>query len=268
MQHFKEEENGFYLHLHGYESGPFTLSNLREMLDQNIITPSSLVWREGMPEWRQVGGFIVRTSSHSSQISEVPEPSEHYTSYRPDNSSTAGVSYTPFVLLGVAVIFIASYIASPFFAMYDLRRAVERGDAASLQERIDFPEIRQSFKDQVKAGFMERLAKDNKASTLSTGIATAFAPILIDNIVDSLVTPVGISNYIWNARFPTPAEDGKPLDEPAAPQKAEFRTLNISYAWFSGLTTFKIVSKDKDLVLRLHLKDFKWKLYSIEMPRP
>jgi len=262
----KGEEGEFYLHSHGYESGPFTLSKLREMLEQKIITSTDLIWREGMSEWKSVGDIIVRARP-SSLKTKIPAPSQHYTPPQPTYGSTAGISYTPVILLGIAVVFIASYMASPFIALHDLKRALESGDAGSLQERIDFPEIRQSLKEQIKASFMEEFAKDNEASALSTGLAAAFGPLLIDSIVDSVVTPAGISNLIWNAKFPAPSADGKPLEQSPEPKETEPRHLNISYAWFSGLTTFKVVSKNKDLVLRFHLKDFKWKLYNIDLPK-
>jgi hypothetical protein len=266
MQVTKGENGDFYLHSHGYESGPFTLSKLREMYEQKIISSTDLIWQKGMPEWKEVGHFIGRARA-SALKTKSPAPAEHYTPHQPSYSSTTGVSYTPVILLGMTVVFIVSYMASPFIALHDLKRALESGDAGSLQERIDFPAIRQSLKEQIKASFMEGLAKDNEASALSTGLAVAFGPLLIDSIVDSVVTPAGISNLIWNAKFPAPSSDGKPLEQPPEPQETEPRHLNISYAWFSGLTTFKVISKNKDLVLRFHLKNFKWKLYNIDLPK-
>jgi hypothetical protein len=266
MDNSKGEDDGFYLHSHGYESGPFTLSKLREMHQQFLITSTDLIWREGMPEWKEVGHFISRGRA-SALKTKSPARAEHYTPSQSTYSSTAGVSYTPAILLGIAVVFIASYMASPFIPLHDLKRALESGDAGSLQERIDFPEIRQSLKEQIKASFMEGLARDNEASALSTGLAAAIGPLLIDSIVDSVVTPAGISALIWNAKFPAPTADGKPLEKPPESEETEPRHLNISYAWFSGLTTFKVISRNKDLVLRFHLRIFKWKLYNIDLPK-
>lgn len=256
----------YYLHKGGYDSGPFSLEKLREMFDKKAIVANDFVWCEGMPDWKPLSDLISQHRT-SSLMPRTPKSREHH--YTPTHVITrsSGVSYKLVYILGITIVTLALYIASPFLAIYDLKKALESGDAGNLQERIDFPEIRLSIKEQIKASFMEGLAQDEQSNALATGLALAFGPALIDGLVDSIVTPSGISNLIWNAKFPSPRKDGEPLKDTEPDQKSEQKHFNFSYAWFSGPTLFKVISKDKNLVLRFHLRDFKWKLYNIELPK-
>ena len=256
----------YYLHKGGYDSGPFSLAKLQEMLDKQTIASNDFVWCEGMPDWRPLSDLISQHRT-TSLMPRTPKSREHHFTPNHGILNYPKVSYKPVLLLGIILLGFALYTASPFFAIYDLKRALESGDAGSLQERIDFPEIRQSLKEQMRASFMQGLAKDEESNALATGLALAFGPALIDGLIDSVVTPAGISNLIWNAKFPSPRKDGEPLKDTEPDQKSEQKHFNFSYAWFSGPTSFKVISKDKDLVLRFHLRDFKWKLFNIELPK-
>ena len=260
------EKSTYYLHKGGYESGPFSLGKLQEMLSEQAIVANDLVWCKGMPEWKPLTDIIGQPRS-SNLIKRRPKIQEHHYTPSQDILTPQRVSYKPAILLGAAILIVALYTASPFLAIYDLKKALEKGDAESLRERIDFPEIRQSLKEQMRASFMQGLAKDEQSNALATGLAMAFGPALIDGLIDSIVTPSGISNLIWNAKFPSPKKNGEPLKETEPDSKSEHRHFEYSSAWFSGPTSFRVVSKDKDLVLRFHLRDFKWKLYDIELPK-
>jgi len=256
----------FYLHKNGYDSGPFSLEKLQTMLNEKAIIEDDYVWCEGMPDWKPVSD-IIEQHRGPSLLQKTPKSKE--THYKPTHDKVIlprGL-YKPVIFLGITFVILALYTASPFLAIYDLKRALEKGDAGSLQERIDFPEIRQSLKEQMRASFMQNLANDGESNALASGLALAFGPAIIDSLIDSMVTPSGISNLIWNAKFPSPGKDGEPLKSIEPSSNSEQKHFTFSYAWFSGLSSFKVVSKDKNLVLRFHLKDFMWKLYNIELPK-
>lgn len=48
------ETPSIFLALDGQQTGPFTLTNIQEMLHQQTITTETLYWSEGMTEWRSV----------------------------------------------------------------------------------------------------------------------------------------------------------------------------------------------------------------------
>jgi hypothetical protein len=61
-------------------------------------------------------------------------------------------------LLGVTLalcILPGIYIASPLIALQSIASAVETKDAFALNERIDFPSLRRSFRKQIVAAYLE-----------------------------------------------------------------------------------------------------------------
>lgn len=260
------EKRAYYLHKGGYESGPFSLAKLQEMLGQKTIFEKDLVWCEGMPEWKPLIDIISQCQTTSLRP-KTPKSREYHYPPTHDELISPKVSYKPAILLGIIILIFAFYTASPFLAYDDLMRAMESGDAGALQERIDFPELRQSMKEEIRTNYMKRLTEDGQSNILVKGVALVFGPALINGLVDSIVTPSGMSDLIWNAKFPSPQKDGEPIKTMEPSQKSERKHFDFSYAWFSGPTSFKFVSKNKELVLRFHLRDFKWKLYNIELPR-
>jgi hypothetical protein len=132
----------FYLHKNGYESGPFDLPKLQSMLNEKIITPADLVWREGMPEWKPVGELLVGRSISHGLKNKIPKAKEHHFTPSAEVYSPPRVSYVPVLILGIIVVLTASYIASPFLAIHDLKNALVSGEVERLRDRIDFPEIR------------------------------------------------------------------------------------------------------------------------------
>ena len=66
------------------------------------------------------------------------------------------------------------------------------GNRDSLESRIDFPSVRESLKDQLRIQMTKSTAKnqDFKGNPFG-GLATAFAPMMINYAVDNFVTPSG-----------------------------------------------------------------------------
>lgn len=50
----KKEENQYVLAINGEQKGPFSVSQLNEMMRQGSITVESLVWRSGMADWLMI----------------------------------------------------------------------------------------------------------------------------------------------------------------------------------------------------------------------
>ncbi len=44
----------YYIHVHGEQKGPFTLSQIKHMYDHNFIPEEALVWNDRMEQWRHV----------------------------------------------------------------------------------------------------------------------------------------------------------------------------------------------------------------------
>jgi len=84
------------------------------------------------------------------------------------------------------------FVVSPILAVRGLGDAIERADASALEERVDFPTVRQGMKDQINAEMLRRSgvdAADNPLGAFAIGIASK----LTDGMVDAFVTPSGLA---------------------------------------------------------------------------
>ena len=68
-------------------------------------------------------------------------------------SKTLKISISAIVLTALAYL-----ILSPYFVIYQIRQAVERDDANAVASYVDFPSVRQSFKDQFNNELLQELS--------------------------------------------------------------------------------------------------------------
>lgn len=97
----------------------------------------------------------------------------------------------------VAVILAAGlgwYLASPSLAMSGLKEAALSGSKEELEEKIDFPSVRESLKSQMRARLATELAKEDENPFAALGSMLAMG--LVDGMVDGLVTPEAMAALI------------------------------------------------------------------------
>lgn len=80
---------------------------------------------------------------------------------------------------------------SPYLAYRQITRAADRGDVEALNEVVDFPALRTSFKENVKTAVSREIAADGDNPFAAMG--GALAGMITAPIVDAAVTPAGIS---------------------------------------------------------------------------
>lgn len=103
------------------------------------------------------------------------------------------------------------YVASPAYAMSQLKSAAETGDADQLEERIDFPKVRESLKSQLRAVMAREIAKpelqDNPFGKLGAMVAMG----MVDGMVEGFVTPESISEMIKEGKMKRPGQVQVPV---------------------------------------------------------
>src|SRR5262245_4603074 len=90
-----------------------------------------------------------------------------------------------------AVVALAYCFATPYLAVNAMREAARQRNAAALSAYVDFPAVRQSFKDQFNSAIDAKLqpkAKDNAFAAMGAMLAGA----VVDRLIDFMVTPAGI----------------------------------------------------------------------------
>lgn len=179
----------------------------------------------------------------------------------------------------VAVLLIALYFASPILALHSLTQAAKAGDRAKLEQKVDFPAVRENLKSQLRATMTRKFEEDPE---LRDNPFAAFGQILLNGVVDKAIdafaTPDAIANMVATNEPPktiSPTPDGPVIEHPQselARPKAK-SDVEVRYGYLGGLDQFRATYRDRKdknqepfgLVLKRH-GVFGWKLVRIELP--
>lgn len=121
---------------------------------------------------------------------------------------------------------------SPYLAVRGLRIALENGDRIELQERVDFPRIREGLKEQFGATMAEATmasANDGPFGAFAMAVAGKF----MDGMIDAVVTPTGLAR-IAAGEPPTPPDSSVPtrgLKPPFADATIDRETFDRFSVW-------------------------------------
>ncbi len=157
------------------------------------------------------------------------------------------------LLVGFAVL----YGASPYMALWQLERAMDRGDAAALEGRVDWRLVREGLKQDIADGVIGPAQTQLTANTLPP-FGTSFMLGLADNAIEREVTPQNLIAVMRQMR---------PAVAPANPFSC------FDWAFFDGPASFSIVvhSDDDDssghLRLRLELRGGVWRVVRAWIPQ-
>lgn len=166
-----------------------------------------------------------------------------------------------FIVIGAALLALLAAgwaFASPWIAMDSLRDAAREADRESLEETIDFPALRSSLKDQMRAQIAQEAARRGEANPMQ-GVGALIANDFIDGIVDSVITPDGMAALLVTGSL-VPKRDGQPAKE---------------IDWDverTGFSTFRAVPKGENgeafPALVFSRSGLSWKLAAIDIPEP
>jgi hypothetical protein len=102
-------------------------------------------------------------------------------------------------VLAVLIVLVSWQAASPWMAMDTLRDAAREGDQEDLADAVDFPALRASVKSELR----EEIVEEGRGR----GVAGLLPLVLIDRVVDRVVTPEGLSALLVSGRV---LRDGNP----------------------------------------------------------
>lgn len=159
------------------------------------------------------------------------------------------------------LILLAAYAGYPYLTLYWLNQALLTDDAQTLARIVDFPRVRDDLKADVKsdvyAKTREAAEKRPILGAFGEALAKLFAPSLVDNTVDTMVTPEAILDS------PTVVERRK---------RDESFFDFVAYAFFASPTTFKLDLKDPEkpdsptVTGIMELSGLRWRLVGVDLP--
>ena len=159
------------------------------------------------------------------------------------------------------IVLCLGYIVWPYISVWKLYGAIRAENPEAISDRIDFPSLRISLKEQMNAFVMKEMVNDkNMDDNPFAGLAAVFLPKMVESMVEAYVTPAGITQMFESGAFKAgkPSEGQKTSSEPASE-----RLKKIKFAFFSNPAKFVIKTEDVDFVLRL--RDWTWKLTEVRL---
>ena len=154
------------------------------------------------------------------------------------------------------------YLVSPYYSLWRFRSALASGSVNDLEARIDFPSVRESLKDQIRVRAAKSIAEDKSLKDNPFGgIATAFAPMMVNYFVDNFVTPSGISAVIADSKT---ALDGANSQTASNEEKKTINWSRVHYAFFTTPTQFRVDIDGTNL--HFGFTGFGWTLKKLELP--
>ncbi len=171
--------------------------------------------------------------------------------------------------IALLLIIVLAYIAYPYIALYRLGDAIRGGEAADVEGKVDWPSLRQGLKDDLNAHFAAKAGADSDDTVGALG--TMIAGKMIGSVIDSTVTPAGLSVIMQTGRAgPEAVHD----IAPAVPEMQKGRPLpRMASSGFHGLGAFEAEiapregdSDGKMLKVRLELEGGYWMLTHVYLP--
>lgn len=148
---------------------------------------------------------------------------------------------------------------SPYLAYRKITRAADRGDVEALNDVVDFPALRTSFKENVKTSVAREISsnRDNPFAA----IGGALAGMVTGPIVDAAVTPAGIAAL---TRGNDPREDDGDEGKEESRMERDRR--------YEGLNRFAVRYLDPEtgaeqIALILRRDGLTWKLAGVRFGR-
>ena len=167
-------------------------------------------------------------------------------------------------LIAVVVVICGYLYASPYLALNSIKKAAQAGDVEKVSAYIDYPSVRQSFKDQMNAYMVKDIASNdaNGWEALGTMIATT----MVDKMVDGIVTPEGMTLMLQGKDF---KESLKPhtaqsSDQSSSKEKLDYSTRYLSMSLFE--VTLKNPNNDKKLKVIMERDGLSWKVKKFVVP--
>lgn len=165
-------------------------------------------------------------------------------------------------LIVIAVLALGWFIASPYVAVQQMKSAAEDRDGEALSDHIEFPTLRQNFKDQLNAAMAQEMSKEVD-DNLFAAFGAALGTMMVDGMVDAYVTPAGITQMM-KGESPNESE-GSSMPQQNTENNA-FEDAVLSYESWDKFSISVPNEKGEVSKFILRRRGIGWKLTNIVIP--
>jgi hypothetical protein len=165
----------------------------------------------------------------------------------------------------VLVVLFLAWSAWPFFGLYALARAVQSGDIAKIEERVDYAALGRSLSGQILATYARQTGLP-----LDRGLVGGLATAIADPLVTRIVSRLALAQFLQNG-WPTPVLGDRPPSMPTPNWNALGDVWQLYANAQYGLRDFSLrlpVSEPRPRQYRVNLtlEGLTWKLTGFDLP--
>jgi hypothetical protein len=172
--------------------------------------------------------------------------------------------YALAVVSGIMGIGSIWFYFSPYLMYQSFKQAADRGDTSAIAQNVDLPVFRESVKTAVKSRMnqevSEQVANNNPLAALGAMFASSLGGIVVDPLVDQLVTPEGIATIMQGkAQFSNNGNSGTSSDS-ANPN------VSMGYKSFNSFAVTMNSSSEGEMSLVFNRSGLSsWKLSELQL---
>jgi hypothetical protein len=155
---------------------------------------------------------------------------------------------------------------TPRLAIYGLRSAAELRDPVKIAKYVDFPNLRESFKDVVKTRMESEVAKVNDPTAKQAAAATsALLTRLMNAMVDAMLTPEAMAHMMEGDKVGLKGATGQSAPKIETNRKVDYKGR------YEGFNHYTVQMKNENgelaPVLMIFTRDglTSWKLSGIRL---
>ncbi len=169
-------------------------------------------------------------------------------------------------LIAIVVLICGYLYATPYLALNNIKKAAQAGDSDTVSKYIDYPSVRQSFKDQMNAMMAKELMNQDTDGFAALG--AMLASTMVDKMIDGFVTPEGMTLMLQGKDLKQSAQQSMGGQDSSNQENEEPKPEYE--AGYTSLNDFEVVIKDQDQskeVKVLMVRDgLSWKIHKIAVP--
>lgn len=197
-------------------------------------------------------------------------PIDHGRVGRRDLQATMSKAVTS--LIGAGILGAGGYLyATPWISINQFREAIQAKDLPGIERHVDFPSLRTSLKDQLKAKLSEEITRQSGGNPLVNGMGAfgyALAEPMINAAVDAYISPAGLKTLMAGS----PPEGMGADAGPQAPQLPDTSSNDASVSMaYKTPNLFVVAASDSSngQTVRFNFERrelVSWKLTSLTLP--
>ena len=143
-------------------------------------------------------------------------------------------------LIAIVVVICGYLYATPYIALNNIKKAAQAGNSDTVSKYIDYPSVRQSFKDQMNAYMLKEMAKHDNDGFAALG--TMLASTMVDKMIDGIVTPEGMTMMMQGKNLKDSAKDSVQQEESSIQDEHQ-----PDYkSGYTSLNDFEMLIEDQD----------------------